>query len=60
MELKINKNYFYNLFIFLVTQGLYAYVMLSENSNIFPNNDIWGKKIDPKSSTIFLTKLLKI
>ena len=29
-------------------------------SNIFPSNDIWGKKFDYKSSTIFSTKPLEI
>ena len=29
-------------------------------SNIFPSNDIWGKKFDHKSSTIFSTKPLEI
>ena len=28
-------------------------------SNIFPSNDIWGKKFDHKSSTIFSTKQLE-
>ena len=52
-------------FIFLITHKLYTYVMHfisfpHGNFNIFPNNNIWGKFFDLKSSTIFSTKPLEI
>ena len=51
-------------FIFLITQIVNLshvfYLILTWKFQYFPNNDIWRKKIDPKSSTIFSTKQLEI